>query len=1001
MQAVELAEHARAVRRQQGGVAGDRAGLRNEGIARRLIVVQKSAETNRVDVSHDSQQKPYSKQQLLRLAFVPAGDPIHRRVEPTLEVRAKSIEVPPCGIQCDQDCPLHGSIADSRDLLADSSKIDAGRLCGGLRGVGRIDPANHQIHQGEPKVLFGNVRRGLGSQRFDAIGRTSGRVVTAIQTRDQRVLVQRARQPGAAGIVQQLPDSAFELKRPRFEQPFEPLSNGGRDDAQQEEDENEANGDVENRRTDHGAPRSGPAYSLVTAFQVPARASDSHEDHTMELSIVSVHSGPHDPARSTRRRSRMPRGALLSRIAIFSAFGTLAAPLVAYGQAPGPSVRLQLARRAIAAESLRLASRVQPATIPRVIGLTLVQAIDSLRWTRLRIVPRDSTTTQFDSGTVADQRPIAGTPAAATKAETLFIASRSKPPTPPVTPWLRAASSMLANVATPAKPPPSRAGSSIVPAPLVPTPTPTTTAAPPSRDSLTVPGTPVQQRTRVPNIYGSTRRMAAAMLEKNWLRLGKESSDYSDKYAGGLVSWQSRAPTSEVATFTTVDVTYSIGPHPVRATIAVPAVVGLTLTAATDSLMRVGLRAGHTAYLTRRGALAKVVLQAPEEGDSVHLNDAVDLTIAIAPKQVVVPNVNRLTRQDAQQRLAGVGLGVGTVTLVVRSGIDTGIVAQKPEPPATADSGSLVDLVENRPPDLRRVIVPNLVGRDSTTAASILSRDSLALGDVLRPAVNAVNRVVDQRPTPGDSAFMHTPVTVVLGTTSPNQLVTKTRIPPVVTLTLDSAHRLLASAGFTHLSISGEGGTVTSSSIVQSQLPGGNDFADPSALVSLVVQTRLSPLPVPKLIGLRTVEAQTATEVDGLHLVVKDRLRRLRLHDAVVRQSPDPGFPRRPDSSVDVAVEIPVLPPLAAALLGFGVVAGAGGAAVKVAPKRTPRPRGSNIVLDPVITKPTRFALNDGGRSTLIRNALTLRFGQDWSPWHLKVQREGGSIVKPEEDPND
>lgn len=692
--------------------------------------------------------------------------------------------------------------------------------------------------------------------------------------------------------------------------------------------------------------------------------------------------------------------AALRVVATVVVLGQPAVPIIVQGQARDPT-RVVIPQRVITPDSARLARLAQVRRIPDVIGMTLRQAIDSLRWTKMEIVQRDSTTTRFRSGTVVDQRPKGGTivdprrrqgiPSTFARAETLFVAIAPQPPDPKPTNWRNVAGGIVATTASPVQPPPKRTDADVGPSFEVPTRVPTQ----PGGGLVTVPGTRFQDRTQVPNLRDHTPRMVASALGKSRLNLGRVSEDYSDEVDSGRVFRQQPPATREAATNTKVDVWYSTGPHRVVNTLLVPRVVGLTLAQATASLTRAKLRTGYVDYLTRSGAEGKVVHQVPQEGQPAHANDSVDLTITNPPVRVAVPPVVGKTRRVAQQLLENAGLGVGSVTLVVLPRIDTVIVEQTPAAGATADSGTLVNLVENRPPERRRVIVSDLTGRTLAEAESILKRDSLVLGDVVRPAVGAVDRVIDQQPKPGDSVFMQSPVTVALGTNS--GVVPTTEVPPVVSLTVDSARHVLANAGFTHLSISAAGDTLTSASIVESQIPEAGRFASTDALVSLVA--RSPPSAVPNLLGMRSEAAKTATEIDGLEMIVTDRRRGLRLHDEVVHQDPAALSPRPPDGEVDVTVAIPVIPPLVAAILGFGVVVGGGAAAIKKWPDgRGPRPPATPVALRPEIGDVETPVITNDGRDTIIKREVTLRVDEGSSL--LETQTDEPSIIKRETPPH-
>ncbi len=299
---------------------------------------------------------------------------------------------------------------------------------------------------------------------------------------------------------------------------------------------------------------------------------------------------------------------MLNQVSSFIALASVVVPTIVEGQTRS-ATGTATSRGAILVDSVRMAIQPQARTIPNVVGMPVMVAVDSLRWTRLRIVQRDSTTTQVANGTVVEQRPRAGTPVAYVRAETLFVASAPKPARRAIS-WRDIISAVPTSAATSA-----------------------------------------QDRTRVPNLQQYTPSMVATALKRARLRPGASARDYSDEVPAGHVFRQDPPATKEVATNTSVDVWYSIGPHPVVNTLRVPSVVGLTLAEAADSLRHAKLQPGHVDSLTRRGAGGTVVHQAPQAGQPAHQNDLVDLTIATQPSQAAVPLVTGMSRRVAQRTL--------------------------------------------------------------------------------------------------------------------------------------------------------------------------------------------------------------------------------------------------------------------------------------------------------------------------------------------------------------
>jgi beta-lactam-binding protein with PASTA domain len=236
----------------------------------------------------------------------------------------------------------------------------------------------------------------------------------------------------------------------------------------------------------------------------------------------------------------------------------------------------------------------------------------------------------------------------------------------------------------------------------------------------------------------------------------------------------------------------------------------------------------------------RVFKQQPAAGQEVATSTYVAVWYSNGPHPpapaltVLVPSVITLSREAARRQLKSVGLGVGRLTQVVLTDRSAGILFQTPRAGAAVGSGTLVDLVENRPPEVRRVRVPDLSGKSVAASENALRRDSLVLGDVLRPGVNAIDRVIDQRPPPGQMVFMHSAVTIALGVGAGQPSERVIRLPNVVNLSVDSARRTLNDSGFARVSIGGGGDRRPSSSIVESQTPAAGTFVTPGTIVSIV-----------------------------------------------------------------------------------------------------------------------------------------------------------------------
>lgn len=597
--------------------------------------------------------------------------------------------------------------------------------------------------------------------------------------------------------------------------------------------------------------------------------------------------------------------------------------------------------------TMSMAARV--ALIPDVVGKPENDAINTLAWTKLSIVRLDSMITSGPVGIVLSQRPQANTPVSRARAETLFVSGRPQGPG-------RAKinlSELLGQI---------------------------------------VSGIVVQDRTHVPDLNGRTPSMVASALKQAGLSPGDATRDYSDEIPEGKVFRQHPPAETEVLTGSKVSVWYSIGPHPQKPSIIVPAIIGLSPKEAADSLKRVGLIPGHVDYVIRPDASGTVTYQSPSEGNAAHANDPIDFTVANPPSRITVPDVTGLSRADAEATLNREGLAVGRVRLVAIPNRDTTIIKQSPSAKSLVDSGTMVDLVENRPAEDRRVTVPDLSGKTLFDAASKLRLDSLLLGEVVRLGRDSSDIVSAQRPPPGQSVFVNTQVNIALGRGAAGASVV---VPPVVNLSVDSAQLILKHAGFTKISMSGKGELLTSLSIVESQSPIAGTLTAPDVLVSLVTRQPPPPLPVPRLIGRTPEEARTIAEFDNLRVRVTSEARGFRFDDRVVNQNPMPLAQRPADNTIDVSVEVPLLSPIAAIVLLIAVVGMGWLATQKLFSPHPPAPAGSTVVLVPVVKEARAPVLSTDSHESLISAGYALRFDVISDPVTAEVPDE--AIIKSEE----
>ena len=527
------------------------------------------------------------------------------------------------------------------------------------------------------------------------------------------------------------------------------------------------------------------------------------------------------------------------------------------------------------------AQMVAGPTIPDVVGKTAQAATTALAVTKLSVISLDTVVAGTPSGVVVAQRPAAGTLVSRAKELTILIA---RPPR-------RLPSSAFVSVV----------GSTLLPPTRVDTPG---TRPPPPRDTL------------VPDLFGRTPNAVAAALEASRLRLGSVSYDSSDRMRAGYAFEQKPQPNTRVGLGSAVDVVYSLGPHQRVPTATVPLIETKTVAEAMALLKRANLRLGRVDTLYQPRGDGRVAHQEPHAGVPAHPLDAVDATIALPPPLTAAPNVVGMSRAEAVARIERVGFDVGEIRVITRAGAKIAIDSQRPAAGTRLPPHALIDLVEVQPAQTF-VVVPSLAGRTEAEAKAILAADSLSLGKVVRPDDDSAAKILAQQPGAGQTVLAHSLVAIRLAPRAPSQQPVDSfvPVPSVVNSTVAAAQQKVSDAGFSGTRVTGGG--ATGAAIVTAQSPAAGELVTPATVITVKAETVIV-RSVPDLVGRTEDGARSAADRDHFLMAVNGRHRRLIWSEAVISQAPPAGAPAPGDRTIGVDLEIPVVPPVPAALtLGF------------------------------------------------------------------------------------
>ena len=148
----------------------------------------------------------------------------------------------------------------------------------------------------------------------------------------------------------------------------------------------------------------------------------------------------------------------------------------------------------------------------------------------------------------------------------------------------------------------------------------------------------------VPTVEGLTQGAATTAIAAAKLKVGTITQQTSNTVVSGKVIGQAPAGGSSMAEGSPLNLVISTGPQMV----AVPSVDGLTQGAATTTITGAKLKVGTISQQTSNTvATGKVIDQDPASGSSLAQDSPVNLVISSGPQLVTVPNVERLTQDDA------------------------------------------------------------------------------------------------------------------------------------------------------------------------------------------------------------------------------------------------------------------------------------------------------------------------------------------------------------------
>jgi serine/threonine-protein kinase len=188
--------------------------------------------------------------------------------------------------------------------------------------------------------------------------------------------------------------------------------------------------------------------------------------------------------------------------------------------------------------------------------------------------------------------------------------------------------------------------------------------------------------------------------------------------------------------------------------VPVPELVGKPLADATRIAHDAGLKVDEQVGRARnddRIPRNLVLSQDPEAGSLAKPSQAIRVVLSLGARELRVPDLAGLPPRAAAMRLAQDNLQLGPVSWYRDAASRVGIVAQDPEPDATAEKDTGVSVLTNRGLPETRYVMPDLIGRDAEQARARLEMYGFRVGSARFESYEGVppNTILKQFPIAG------------------------------------------------------------------------------------------------------------------------------------------------------------------------------------------------------------------------------------------------------------
>ena len=302
----------------------------------------------------------------------------------------------------------------------------------------------------------------------------------------------------------------------------------------------------------------------------------------------------------------------------------------------------------------------------------------------------------------------------------------------------------------------------------------------------------------IPDVIGKKVDEGRAILESAGLRIGsicREPAETAGSNMGDDKDHEIIAtdpgPNAPVTKGQAIKLTY----REIVQLVVIPQLTGTELGAAEQRLTQLGLTARRRTIVASGDQRADTVINSsPEAGQKVPIGSAVDLTVAIAPPPIKVPDVIGKSVDQGRAILEGVGLKIGSLR---REPAETGnnlvedrdneIVGIEPHANVSVPKGAVINLTYRE-----FVLVPQLTGAELGRAEQELTQLGLTAHTrtIVAAGEQKANTVINSSPRGGQRIPKGSSVDLTVAVAPP-----PLRVPDVIGKRVDQARAILQAAG--------------------------------------------------------------------------------------------------------------------------------------------------------------------------------------------------------------